>query len=158
MSVALVLMCIAKVMFLVKNPAPAVSHSVSDMPYGIVLSFGCVAWKSRHTGQYLIVFYISLLMFIPYMHLHTNSLILSVPMSLMCSWFRTVYCRDVGSMILEPFIVIPCIATISFLNGQYNGISFVTSTFVDGHLFILWMGKEIDKCVVNRCICCWSYS
>ena len=67
-----------------------------------------------------------------YMDSSDSCLVFSMAMLFRCSCFSTFSCNDADTITLLPFMAIPSITTISFLNDQYGCSSFYTSTFVDG--------------------------
>ena len=75
---------------LVNNGKDAHSERFCNLPgisCNIVLSLGCGAMKSRHIGQIFTISYISAFLLIQEMDLHASSLISTIPMWLICSWF-----------------------------------------------------------------------
>ena len=103
---------------------------------GSVFSFGCVGWKSRHVGQFLIVLFMSAFKVIQFMDSCASSLVFSMLMWLMCGWSNTFFCNDAGIIIFLPFLAIPPMTAISCLKDQYGCTSFWTSAFVDGYHII----------------------
>ena len=57
-----------------------------------------------------------------------------MPICLMFSCSRDHPCREVGTMILLPFITITSITAITSQNSPYSWISSWTSVLSDGHL------------------------
>ena len=112
--------------------APTDFHGIPSISCHIVLSLGCVAWKSRHVEQFLTMCSMPVFMLIQKMDLYTHSLIFSMPIWFMCSWFSTFPWNAAGIIILLFFMAILSIIAIWSLNYQYDCSSFCTSALVDG--------------------------
>ena len=106
--------------------APTDSCSLPGILCECVLYSGCLAEKLRNIGQFAMAF--SMFVFI-LMDLHTNSLVFSISLWLTCSSSSTFSCRDDGTVILLPLIMVLSVPAISSLNDQYH-----TSHNSTGHL------------------------
>ena len=121
--------------------APTDFHGLPGTLYDIILSFGCVAWKSKHTGQFLMVFYMSALVLMqqmdwhantcvfympicPNMDWHANTCIFHMPICLTCNWSSALFYRDAGIMILLPVITILSMTATSSLKDHYGSTYF----------------------------------
>ena len=87
---------------------------------------------------------ISAFMPIQYMDLHTSSVVFSIPIWLLCSWFNICFCSSLGIMSHLPFSIIPSITAISSLKVQFNliscGPSFLPSGKPMAHSLSCWSG------------------
>ena len=84
---------------------PTDFHGLPGISCDNVLSFGCVAWKSKQEGQFFTISSMSAFMLIQQMDSCASSLVFSGAMWFRCSCFSTLSCSDAGIIILLPVIV-----------------------------------------------------
>ena len=106
------------------------SHGLPGISCHIVLYLP----EKQDVEQFFTVSCMSAFTLICYMDSCACSLVLSMPMWFMYSWFNTFHWSDPDIIILLPFIVIPSVITISYLHDHYCCRSFCTLPLIDDQL------------------------
>ena len=83
------------------------------------------------------------------MDLCASSLVFSMITWFACRWSSTLFCSDVGIIILPPFLVVSSVIPFSYANDQYGFTSFCTSAFVDGQSHNTY-SDHIPECSSSR--------
>ena len=101
---------------MVKMPVSTIIHSLPGISWYIILSLGCVTWKSSRTMYFLIAFSMLCFMLTLYTESSADSLVSSIPMCLTCSCLSAHLYRDAGIIIILPSVipyVTTCLSVVS---------------------------------------------
>ena len=89
------------------------SHSLACLPCGISLSFGCVAWNSRHIKQFSMAFSISIINIDQVYGFTCQKSSFFYIMQLVCSWSGIYCCKEADTVIPLLFITVPSVTAMS---------------------------------------------